>query len=103
MNDDIVILADFNAVNAHDRIGVALEHVLAIRKPQVGEWVFLMDADGNGCTGVVEAVRARSAIVRLDWHGWVPKEPFRVQHAYQSVGVTARDGSSTQGNVAILA
>jgi hypothetical protein len=79
VGSDLVLEVDFNNIDALDRIVASLRFANHWRRPNVGEWVRLTDAEGNVCVGQVEEIRNLIVAVRPDWGLWssaVVTEPF---------------------------
>lgn len=64
--------ADFNALDAGGRVRASLRFATTPEIPTIGEWVLLVDAEGNSCPAIVELVDGMSVIVLPDWPRWIP-------------------------------
>lgn len=58
--EELIILVDFNAVDDQSRLLASLRHTIGWRKPQVGDWVRLDDAEGHTCRGRVDSVQGKA-------------------------------------------
>jgi hypothetical protein len=45
------------------------------RMPREGEWVYLLDAKGNGCMGQIDSISGWMARVKPDWKSWAGEQP----------------------------
>lgn len=68
---DLVLEVDFNQTDASDRVVASLRFANRWERPQEGEWVRLLDAEGNVCVGRVEEIRNLIVAVRPDWGSWI--------------------------------
>ena len=86
---EAVIEVDFTSLDAYDRVVASLRFSNRWRRPAVGDWVRLMDAEANTCVGQVEELRNLIVAVRPDWGTWTsevvtrPYEPTRVSDSYK--------------------
>lgn len=67
---ETVIEVDFANVDAEDRVVASLRFSNRWDRPTVGEWVRVVDAEGNTCVGRVEALRKLIVAIRLDPATW---------------------------------
>lgn len=87
---EMILRVDFNAVNRRDnRLSALLRYAMGSGRPEIGDWVWLMDGDGNGCLGRVVEVNGGLVKVEPNWSTWNP--PFRVERAEWSIR-DAREG-----------
>ena len=73
---EIIMRADFAAIDENDVLSVPVRFEAGPRAPQRGEFVYLLDGSGNGCVAFVAKVRdgvARVRPVRETWMG--PADP----------------------------
>ena len=69
---EIVLRADFGAVEEDDVLSVPLREDGPLRPPRRGEFVYLLDGAGNGCIAFCAKVRpgiARMMLVPDTWNG----------------------------------
>jgi hypothetical protein len=69
---EIVLRADFGAVEEDDVLSVAVRDDGPLRAPRGGEFVYLLDGAGNGCIAFCAKVRdgiARMMLVLDTWNG----------------------------------
>jgi hypothetical protein len=69
---EIVLRADFGAVDENDILSVPLLEDAPLRPPRRGEFVYLLDGAGNGCVALCAKVRdgiARVMLVLETWSG----------------------------------
>ena len=69
---EIVLRADFGAVEEGDVLSVPLRDDGPLRPPHRGEFVYLLDGAGNGCVAFCAKVRegiARVVLVLDTWSG----------------------------------
>ena len=67
---DAVVEVDFNNLDANDNVVSSLRFLNRWRRPSIGEWVRLIDAEGNACIGQVSELRNLIAVVQPDWGTW---------------------------------
>ena len=67
---DAVVEVDFNNLDANDCVVSSLRFLNQWRRPTVGEWVRLIDAEGNACIGRVSELRNLMAVLEPDWGTW---------------------------------
>jgi hypothetical protein len=77
---EVIFRADFNGLDAFGCVWVSLHFVRGPAHPHPGDWVYLLDGEGCGCTGTCEAVHGWLAQIRPDWESWLggrrpPLEP----------------------------
>jgi hypothetical protein len=69
---EIVLRADFGAVEEGDVVSVSLSEDGPLRPPHRGEFAYLLDGAGNGCVAFCAKVRAgiaRMVLVLETWNG----------------------------------
>ncbi|MEA2443336.1 MAG: hypothetical protein QOJ12_628, partial [Thermoleophilales bacterium] len=69
---EIVLRADFGAVEDGDVVSVPLSEDGPLRPPHRGEFAYLLDGAGNGCVALCAKVRdgiARVMLVLETWSG----------------------------------
>jgi hypothetical protein len=85
--EELIILVDFNAVDEQSRLLASLRHTIGWRKPQVGDWVRLDDAEGHTCRGRVDSALGKAIKVTPEWgtlETYVPSLPqFSVSYSQQ--------------------
>ena len=64
---EVVLRADFDLLDDDNCLWVSLRFMHAPRAPQKGELVYLLDALGRGCTGVVDRIEGHYACVCPQW------------------------------------
>jgi hypothetical protein len=70
--DKLIFRVDFSNVAPDGRmVKAALPHASSPRVPEEGEYVFLMDAEGNRCHGWIKRVQGLIAFVELDEASWI--------------------------------
>jgi|SRR5215210_865468 len=79
LKEGIILRVDFNARDRDGRLSGLLRYAMGSRKPKIGEWVWLMDGDGNGCLGKVVEVNDTLVKVEPNWSTWDP--PVRIEKA----------------------
>jgi hypothetical protein len=67
---EVVLRADFDALDADDCCWVSLHFLTGPRRPRAGDWVYLLDGRGGGCLGRIDAVHGWIARARPDWGSW---------------------------------
>jgi hypothetical protein len=83
---EAVIEVDFTSLDAEDRVVASLRFSNRWQRPEVGDWVRLMDAEGNSCIGRVEELRNLIVAVRPDWGTWTSEV---ITHPYEASSVVA--------------
>ena|SRR5579883_3513299 len=97
---EYVFEADFNNVDANDRVLVSLRYLNQLGRPEVGSWVRLADAEGNVCIGEVEEIRNLIVAVRPDWDSWMPAIEFDIRGVGSSGTQPAWDRAPATAGVA---
>jgi hypothetical protein len=64
---EIVLRTDFDLLDEEGCSSVSMRFMHSPRAPEPGEVVYLLDARGRGCVGLVERVEGHYACVRPDW------------------------------------
>src|SRR4051812_22165385 len=72
---EVVFRADFDAVDAFGCVWISLHFTSDERHPRVGDWVYLLDGHGGGCTGMCEGVHGYLAQVKPEWESWLGAQP----------------------------
>jgi hypothetical protein len=73
---EIVLRADFSDLDDEGYIEASLRFLMnGPRMPHEGEWVYLLDAKGNGCMGEIASISGWSARVKPDWDSWAGELP----------------------------
>ena len=67
---EVVLRADFHELDDEDCCYVTLRFLQGPRHPRVGETVYLLDGERQGCVAEVVEVHGWSARVRPDWDTW---------------------------------
>jgi hypothetical protein len=70
LQDTLTIDVDFNDVDLQGRLMATRRFASSLRKPDVGEWAFLVDDEGNRCWGRVERVDGLIVYLALDRSTW---------------------------------
>jgi hypothetical protein len=65
-----VRLVDFGELDHEGRCWISQSIHPGPRLPNLGEHLYMLDADGRGCLGTVELVEGWQAAVRPDWRTW---------------------------------
>jgi hypothetical protein len=77
---EIVLRADFHSLDEESCLEASVRFLMSgPRPPREGEWVYLLDAQGDGCLGQVESINGWSARVRPDWTTWAGAQSPPVQ------------------------
>jgi hypothetical protein len=71
---EIVFRADFDSIDEFDCVWVSLHLMRGPARPNPGDWVYLLDGRGGGCTGTCEAVHGWLAQIRPDWDAWLGEQ-----------------------------
>jgi hypothetical protein len=71
---EFVLRADFELLDEHGCSWLSRRFLRALRTPQPGELVYLLDAEGRGCVGTVERVEGWYICVKPDWSTWTGDE-----------------------------
>lgn len=80
LKEEMIFRVDFNAVDRrNNRLSALLRYAMGSGRPEIGDWVWLMDGDGNGCLGRVVEVNGVLIKAEPNWSTWNP--PFRVEKA----------------------
>jgi hypothetical protein len=64
---ELVLRADFDLLDDDNCLWVSLRFMHELRAPQAGDIVYLLDARGRGCTGVVDRIEGHYACVCPQW------------------------------------
>jgi hypothetical protein len=64
---ELVLRADFDLLDDNRCLWVSLRFMHELRAPEAGELVYLLDARGRGCAGVVDRIEGHYACVFPDW------------------------------------
>jgi hypothetical protein len=64
---ELVLRADFDLLDEDGCSWISLRFAHALRPPQEGETVYLLDGRGRGCVGKVQRVEGHYACVLPDW------------------------------------
>jgi hypothetical protein len=73
---EIVVRADFSELDEEHCLSASIRFLLrGPRPPREGEWVYLLDTEGDGCLGQVESVTGWMARIRPDWSSWAGAQP----------------------------
>lgn len=67
----IVLWVDFNSLEDDDLLPTTLRYATGPRKPTEGEWVRIMDSDGNSCWARVLRIEGMTVEVRPEWSTWI--------------------------------
>jgi hypothetical protein len=92
--------ADFNALDPEGRVKASLRYAATPEIPAIGEWVLLVDGEGNSCPAVVETVNGLEALARPDWTRWIPGQVAQLSRSFPSSVFMETDESpptETQG------
>ena len=87
---EIVLRADFSQIEGDDIVSVPIRFDMGPRPPAPGEFVYLLDGNGNGCVAFVAKIRddvARVRLVRETWSG--PHQPPARRPSREHGGVHA--------------
>jgi hypothetical protein len=76
---EVVFRADFDYLDAIGCVWVSLHFTKGPDHPRKGDWVYLLDGRGGGCTGTCEAVHGWLAQVRPEWESWLGGSPPPLQ------------------------
>lgn len=68
---EIAVRADFDDLDNEWCVWTSLHLLRGPRRPRPSEWVYVLDGQGKGCLGQVEAVHGWMARVSLDWSTWI--------------------------------
>jgi hypothetical protein len=72
---EIVLRADFSELDDESCLWTSLRFLLnGPRPPREGEWVYLLDRQGDGCMGQIDSINGWMARVRPDWQSWASSE-----------------------------
>lgn len=77
-----MIRVDFNALDEQSRVKASLRFASSPEIPATGEWVRLVDAEGNTCLGQVEEVRDPLVAVRPALATWIPGDALTVDQRF---------------------
>ncbi len=80
---DLVLEVDFNQRDASDRVIASLRFSNSWHTPDVGEWIRLVDAEGDVCVGQVEEVHNLIVSIRADWGTWISTAVIEVSGTAQ--------------------
>ncbi len=80
LQEEMILRVDFNAIDDRGRLSALLRYAMGSHRPKVGDWVWLMDGDGNGCLGRVVEVQGELIEVGPDWSTWNPPVRLDKQH-----------------------
>ena len=73
---EIVLRVDFTNLDDERCVEASLRFLISgPRSPQEGEWVYLLDHQGNGCLGQIDSISGWMARVKPDWDSWSGNEP----------------------------
>ena len=73
---EIVLRADFSALDDEDCVEASMRFLMnGPRMPREGEWVYLLDPNGNGCMGQIDSISGWMARVKPDWDSWAGQQP----------------------------
>jgi len=75
LRGEIVLWVDFNNLKDDERLPTTLRYATGPRKPGVGDWVHIMDSDGDSCLAQVLRVEGMLVEVRPDWSTWKASAP----------------------------
>jgi hypothetical protein len=64
---ELVLRADFDLLDDEGCSWISLRFAHALRAPEAGETVYLLDGRGRGCVGKVVRMDGHYACVRPDW------------------------------------
>jgi hypothetical protein len=67
---EYVLRADFDLLEEDGCAWLSSRFMRGPRRPDPGEVVYLLDANGSGCVGTVERVEGWYVCVRPDWSTW---------------------------------
>jgi hypothetical protein len=67
----VVLRVDFDLLDDNGRMRVSMRFQKGRAAPERGDLVYLLDGQGRGCVGQVEAVDGWYVRVRPDWNTWV--------------------------------
>ena len=71
---EYVLRADFDLLEEDGCSWVSSRFMRGPRRPERGEVVYLLDANGSGCVGRVERVEGWYLCVRPDWSTWTGEQ-----------------------------
>jgi hypothetical protein len=69
--DELIFDVDFNDLDASRRVVGSLRFGHSVRRPDVGEWVYLQDGEGNGCRAQVVTTNGDIVYFEPDWSSWL--------------------------------
>jgi hypothetical protein len=72
---EIVLWVDFNNLEDDDRLPTTLRYATGPRKPRAGDWVRIVDSDGDTCLAQVLRVEGMLVEVRPNWATWEAGAP----------------------------
>lgn len=67
---EVVFQVDFDLLDDDSCAWVSMRFRRGPAPPEPGDLVYMLDGDGRGCTGTVEAVEGWYVCVRPDWSTW---------------------------------
>jgi hypothetical protein len=71
---EFVLRVDFELLDDDGCSWISRRFLRGLRTPRPGELVYLLDEDGRGCVGKVEAVEGWYICVKPDWSTWTGDE-----------------------------
>ena len=92
---ETVLEVDFNNVDALDRVVGSLRFSNHLERPKTGDWLRLIDGEGNTCVAQVDEIRNLIVSLRPDWTTWTSST---VTHRYlwSAAAASRTDEPATQ-------
>jgi hypothetical protein len=73
---EIVLRTEFTDLDDEDCVEASMRFLMnGPRMPREGEWVYLLDRQGNGCLGQIDSISGWMARVKPDWNSWAGEQP----------------------------
>ncbi len=85
LKEEAMLLVDFSSVDESGLLPATFRYAMFLRKPKVGDWVRLDDAEGHSCRGRIERITGELIEVAPVWETWTSewKTPSRFSSSYQ--------------------
>ena len=103
LKEEAMLLVDFSSVDESGLLPATFRYAMFLRKPSVGDWVRLDDAEGHSCRGRIKRITGELIEVAPVWETWTSesKTPSRFSSSYEEYLRTevrgAEDKPSTVG------